>query len=76
VTAEQAYGVYIYDPSLPLLSSLLPPFFLLCSFSPLLRLKLSYSNRLELSVGNEILRPNEDRRLVSNIPLRDRMVSG
>ena len=39
------------------------------------RKKLSYSNRIELSIGNEILRPNDDKRLVSNIPLRDRMVS-
>ena len=46
---------------------------LLVSFS---RLRLSYTSRLELSVGNEILRPSEDRRIVSNIPLRDRMVGG
>ena len=47
------------------------------TYSPLLpfRLKLSYSSRVELSVGNEILRPSEDKRIVSNIPLRDRMVS-
>ena len=38
------------------------------------RLKMSFTNRLELSVGNEVLRPNEDRRLVSAVPLRDRMV--
>ena len=35
---------------------------------------MSFTNRLELSVGNEVLRPNEDRRLVSAVPLRDRMV--
>ena len=38
------------------------------------RLKMSFTNRLELSVGNEVLRPNDDRRLVSAVPLRDRMV--
>ena len=38
------------------------------------RLKMSFTNRLELSVGNEVLRPNEDRRLVAAVPLRDRMV--
>lgn len=38
------------------------------------KLKMSFTNRLELSVGNEVLRPNEDRRLVSAVPLRDRMV--
>ena len=41
-----------------------------------LRLKLSYQNRLELSVGNEVLRVADDRRLVSSIPLRERSVSG
>lgn len=35
---------------------------------------MSFTNRLELSVGNEVLRPNEDRRLVAAVPLRDRMV--
>ena len=40
-----------------------------------LRLKLSANNHLELSVGNEILRQNEDKRLVASVPLRDRMVS-
>lgn len=39
------------------------------------RLKPSSSNCLELSVGNDVLRPNEDKRLVAAIPLRDRMVS-
>lgn len=48
--------------------------FVLEQVSSLYRLKLSYTNRLELSVGNEVLRPNEDKRLVSTIPLRDRMV--
>ena len=39
------------------------------------RLKLSYQSRLELSVGNEVLRVVDDRRLVSAVPLRDRAVS-
>ena len=38
------------------------------------RLKLSYQSRLELSVGNEVLRVVDDRRLVSAVPLRDRAV--
>ena len=38
------------------------------------RLKLSYQSRLELSVGNEVLRIEDDRRLVSAVPLRDRTV--
>ena len=38
------------------------------------RLKMSFTNRLELSVGNEILRINDDKRFVSTVPLRDRMV--
>ena len=38
------------------------------------RLKLSYQSRLELTVGNEVLRVTEDRRLVSAVPLRDRVV--
>lgn len=39
------------------------------------KLKLSYQNRLELSVGNEVLRTADDRRVVSAVPLRDRAVS-
>ncbi|XP_064393950.1 probable ubiquitin carboxyl-terminal hydrolase FAF-X [Halichondria panicea] len=38
------------------------------------KLKLSGNNHLELSVGNELLRQNEDKRLVASVPLRDRMV--
>ena len=39
------------------------------------RLKLSYQSRLELSVGNEVLRVTDDRRVVSAVPLRDRAVN-
>ena len=47
---------------------------IIVSLSPPTRLKLSPSNRLELCVGNEVLRASDDKKLVSSIPLRDRMV--
>ena len=50
------------------------PYSILPSLSPSSRLKLTYQGRLELCVGNEVLRATDDRRLVSAIPLRDRMV--
>ena len=50
------------------------PYSILHSLSPSFRLKLTYQGRLELCVGNEVLRATDDQRLVSAIPLRDRMV--
>ncbi len=40
----------------------------------LCRLKHPSVSSLELSVGNDVLRLEDDKRLVSSIPLRDRMV--
>ena len=41
---------------------------------PVIRIKLSHSSRLELSVGNDVLSPRDDKRLVSSVSLKNATV--
>ena len=48
---------------------------LMCVGFLLIRMKLSSSSRLELSINNELLHSSDDKRLVSSVPLRNSSVS-
>ena len=48
---------------------------LMCVGFILVRMKLSSSSRLELSINNELLHSSDDKRLVSSVPLRNSSVS-
>ena len=46
-----------------------------CMIFLVTRIKLSNSSRLELSVGNDVLSPRDDKRLVSSVSLKNATVS-